>query len=87
MKIVVSPAKSLDFETKLPTSTYTQPNFLEHAERLNKILAKKRPKALAKLMGISNNLAALNWERYQNFSTPFTPKNARQAVYAFNGDV
>jgi len=87
MKIVVSPAKSLDFETKLPTTTYTQPQFLEQAEKLNKVLVKKRPKALSKLMSISDNLAQLNWERNQQFSTPFSPQNARPAVYAFNGDV
>ncbi|WP_273567741.1 peroxide stress protein YaaA [Maribacter halichondriae] len=87
MKIVISPAKSLDFESTLPTSRYTQPNFLEQAEKLNKILVKKKPKALSKLMDISDNLAQLNWERNQKFKTPFTTENARPAVYAFNGDV
>lgn len=87
MKIVVSPAKSLDFETKLPTDRCTQPIFLEEAEKLNKVLAKKKPKALSKLMSISDNLAQLNWERNQDFSVPFTSQNARPAVYAFNGDV
>ncbi|GMN05683.1 peroxide stress protein YaaA [Croceitalea sp. MTPC5] len=87
MKIVISPAKSLDFESKLPTDRFTQPYFLEAAEKLNKVLAKKKPKALSELMSISDNLAQLNWERNQQFSTPFHPENARQAVYAFNGDV
>lgn len=87
MKIVISPAKSLNFESPLPTAQFTQPHFLEHAEKLNKILAKKKPKALSELMGISNNLAELNWQRNQDFSTPFTSENARPAVYAFNGDV
>ncbi len=87
MKIVISPAKSLDFESKLPTAQNTEPAFLDQAEKLNKILEKKKPKALSKLMGISDNLAELNWERNQNFSVPFTPENARPAVYAFNGDV
>ena len=87
MKIVVSPAKSLDFETTLPTSQYSQPQFLEQSEKLNGILKKKRPKALSNLMSISDNLAELNWERNQQFSVPFTPENARPAVYAFNGDV
>lgn len=87
MKIVVSPAKSLDFETALPTSKYTQPQFLEQSEKLNAILKKKKPKALSKLMSISDNLAELNWERNQQFSLPFTTDNARPAVYAFNGDV
>jgi len=87
MKIVISPAKSLDFETALPTKRNSQPQFLAHAEKLNKILAKKKPKALSKLMSISDNLAQLNWERNQQFSAPFTVENARPAVYAFNGDV
>lgn len=87
MKIIISPAKSLDFESSLPTSKCSQPQFLEQAEKLNKVLAKKRPRTLSKLMGISNNLAELNWERNQKFSTPFDPSNARPAVYAFNGDV
>ena len=87
MKIVISPAKSLDFETKLPTQRHSIPQFLEQSEKLNKILAKKKPKALRELMSISDNLAQLNWERNQQFSTPFNPDNARPAVFAFNGDV
>ncbi len=87
MKIVVSPAKSLDFEKEYPKFDQSQPLFLEEAAKLNKVLAKKKPKALSELMGISDNLAQLNWERNQNFSLPFTFENARPAVYAFNGDV
>ena len=87
MKIVISPAKSLDFESTLPTSEYSQPKFLEEAQKLNAVLKKKKPKALSKLMSISDNLAQLNWERNQQFSLPFSPENARPAVYAFNGDV
>jgi len=87
MKIVISPAKSLDFESKLPTKEFSQPYFLKEAEQLNKVLAKKKPKALSELMGISANLAELNWERNQQFSVPFTAENARPAIYAFNGDV
>lgn len=87
MKIVISPAKSLDYETPLPTQKHTVPVFLESAQKLNKVLAKKKPNALSSLMSISDNLAQLNWERNQHFSVPFTPENARQAVFAFNGDV
>ena len=87
MKIVVSPAKSLDFESELPTDKFTQPVFLKEAETLNAVLAKKKPKALSKLMDISGNLAELNWERNQNFKVPFTRENARPAIYAFSGDV
>ena len=87
MKIVISPAKSLDFETTLPTDRYSQPDFLEQAARINKSLVRKRPKALSQLMGISSQLAELNWERNQSFSPPFDPENARPAVFAFDGDV
>lgn len=87
MKIVISPAKSLDFERPLPTTRFSEPLFPDQAEKLNQVLSKKRPKALSELMGISHNLAELNWERNQAFSLPFTPANARPAIYAFNGDV
>lgn len=87
MKIVISPAKSLNFESKLPTTKFTQPSFLAESEKLNKVLVKKKPKVLSELMSISDNLAQLNWERNQNFSVPFTKENARPAIYAFNGDV
>ena len=87
MKIVISPAKSLDFESALPLATFSQPIFFEKSKKLNKVLVKKKPKALSALMSISDNLAQLNWQRNQEFSAPFTPENARPAVYAFNGDV
>ncbi|WP_297706640.1 peroxide stress protein YaaA [uncultured Eudoraea sp.] len=87
MKILLSPAKSLDFERPLPTVKYSQPKLLEQSEKLIKVLVKKNPKSLSKLMSISNDLAELNWERNQKFSLPFTPENARPAIYAFNGDV
>jgi len=87
MKIVISPAKSLDYESELPTTKFTNPEFIDDAEKLNKILKKKKPKVLSELMSISDNLAELNWKRNQEFETPFTLDNARQAIYAFNGDV
>lgn len=87
MKIVVSPAKSLDYETKLPTTRGTQPQFLEQAATLNAKLEKKSKKAVGELMHISDKLAALNYQRYKDFSTPFTKSNARPAAYAFAGDV
>lgn len=87
MKIVVSPAKSLDFETKLPTRKYTQPEFLKQSEVIQETLKQKSPAELKDLMSISDKLADLNWERNQDWKTPFTNKNARPAVYAFNGDV
>ncbi|HIC30567.1 MAG TPA: peroxide stress protein YaaA, partial [Flavobacteriaceae bacterium] len=87
MKLVLSPAKSLDFETKLPTTKATQPEFLEHSSKLNKVLKDKSPKSLSKLMSISDKLADLNYERNQEFTVPFTKENSRPAMYAFNGDV
>ena len=87
MKIVVSPAKSLDYETKLPVKQYTEAAFLPEAERINKLLRKKSPAKLSELMSISDQLANLNWQRNQDFELPFTAENARPAVYAFNGDV
>lgn len=84
---MISPAKSLDFERTLPTTEYSQPEFLEAAQKLNQVLARKKPKALSELMDISTDLAELNWKRNQEFSLPFGPENARPAVFAFNGDV
>jgi cytoplasmic iron level regulating protein YaaA (DUF328/UPF0246 family) len=87
MKIVISPAKSLDFDTKLPTRKYTQPLFLGKAEVVHEAVKEKSPRELMELMDISNKLADLNWQRNQEWAVPFTPKNARPAIYAFNGDV
>jgi cytoplasmic iron level regulating protein YaaA (DUF328/UPF0246 family) len=87
MKIIISPAKSLDFETKLPTRKYSQPVFLDKAEVIHNVLKEKKPTELRELMDISDKLAELNWQRNQEWKTPFTPKNARPAIYAFNGDV
>jgi len=87
MKIVVSPAKTLDYKSDVPTKKTTQPKFIEEAEILNNKLARKTKKEVAKLMSISDKLADLNYQRYKEFSIPFTKKNARPAVYAFAGDV
>jgi cytoplasmic iron level regulating protein YaaA (DUF328/UPF0246 family) len=87
MKIVISPAKSLDFETKAPTEQFSQPIFTKEAERLNKVLRKKSARSLSKLMSISDQLAQLNYERNQQWALPFTQDNAKQAVYAFTGEV
>ena len=87
MKIVISPAKSLNFEKEVPTSTFSEPQFLKQAVTIQRTLKKKKPKALSKLMDISEKLAELNWQRNQEWQTPFTTANARPAVYAFDGDV
>lgn len=87
MKIVISPAKSLDFETKLPVRKHTEAAFLANAETVHKAVKDKSPKELMELMDISDKLAELNWQRNQDWKLPFITKNARPAVYAFNGDV
>lgn len=87
MKIVISPAKSLDFEKPLPTTKNSKPQFLKEAKTINGELKKLKPADLSELMHISNNLAQLNWERNKIFKSPFTAQNARPAIYAFNGDV
>jgi len=87
MKLVLSPAKSLDFESKLPTSKTTEGYFLAEAERINKLLKKKSARSLSKLMKISDSLGQLNYERNQDWQLPFNKDNARQALYAFSGDV
>ena len=87
MKIIISPAKSLDFETEPTTSLYTQPQFLEQSVKLNKKLKTISRKKLSEMMSISKDLASLNYDRNQDWQTPFTPKNAKQAIYAFTGEV
>lgn len=87
MKLVLSPAKSLDLERPIPTSEYSEAFFLEESLRLNNILKKKSPKNLSKLMSISDNLGQLNYQRNQEWHLPFDKANARQAIYAFSGDV
>ncbi|MCM8567958.1 peroxide stress protein YaaA [Gramella jeungdoensis] len=87
MKIVVSPAKTLDYESKLPTARGTQPEFLETASKLNRKLSRQSKKKISELMSISDKLADLNYSRYQEFQEEHDKKNSRPAIYAFNGDV
>lgn len=87
MKIVLSPAKSLNFEKELPTNQFTESSFLKESRQIHKILKQQSPKSLSDLMSISDKLADLNWKRNQDWKTPFTSENARPAVYAFDGDV
>lgn len=87
MLILISPAKTLDFDTPVKTRTATQPEFLAQAETLVSELRPLTPDRLSALMHISDKLATLNFERYLEWHTPFTRDNARQAVMAFKGDV
>ena len=87
MKIIISPAKSLDFETPAKIKDYTQPSFLEQSEKLNKKLKTLSRKKLSELMNISNDLASLNYDRNQDWNIPFNPENSKQAIYSFTGEV
>ncbi len=87
MKIVISPAKSLDLESKLPVSNYSESQFLDQSQQLNKALREQKPSDLSNLMHISEKLADLNWQRNQDWNLPFNQENARQAVFMFSGDV
>lgn len=87
MKLLISPAKSLDFKSALPINKYTQPQWIKQAEHLNNRLKELSKKELSSLMKISDNLANLNYERIRAFELPFTTENARPAVFAFSGDV
>lgn len=87
MLVVLSPAKSLDYETPLKVSVSTQPQFIEQASELVDILRPMSPADLSGLMSISDKLGVLNATRYTEWSPQFTPLNSRQAVLAFNGDV
>jgi cytoplasmic iron level regulating protein YaaA (DUF328/UPF0246 family) len=85
--ILLSPAKSLDYESKLPTRKFSQPRLLAHSEELIDVMRQKSVAEVADLMSISLELADLNARRYAEFALPFTPSNARPAVLAFDGDV
>jgi uncharacterized protein len=87
MLFLLSPAKTLDYETPLPAVPHTLPAFAEDSARLIEVLRRKNPAEIATLMDISDPLAALNVARYQAWSPKFTARNARQAVLAFDGDV
>ena len=84
--ILLSPAKTLDF-TPADTIVHTQPKLLDQSEELVRVLRQKKQGDLKKLMKISDKLAELNVQRYQHFSTPFTPDNAKPSLLTFKGDV
>ena len=87
MLAVISPAKRLDFSSDATTAKHSLPAFLKESKRLIDVLREKSPTDIAKLMGLSTELADLNYKRYGEWHTPFTPDNARQAALAFSGDV
>jgi len=87
MLIVISPAKTLDYESPMPSRKFSQPQFLEDSGKLIKVLRRLAPDDIQDLMHISSKLAELNVSRYLNWEQPFSPKNARPAIFAFKGDV
>ncbi|MES2879478.1 MAG: peroxide stress protein YaaA [Pseudomonadota bacterium] len=87
MLFLLSPAKSLDFETPAPEVPHTQPLFVKQSTELIELLREKSPQEIAVLMSLSDTLSGLNVARYAAWRPKFTAKNAKQAVLAFNGDV
>jgi cytoplasmic iron level regulating protein YaaA (DUF328/UPF0246 family) len=87
MIILLSPAKTLDYETPCSAKTATNPRMLKKSAELVDCLKKYSPKKITALMGVSDKIAELNVERYNQWQVPFTKKNSKQAIYAFRGDV
>ena len=88
MLFLLSPAKSLDYDTPVPESLpHTRPQFVPQSTALIEVLREKSVQEIASLMALSDTLAALNVARYQAWRPQFTASNSRQAVLAFNGDV
>lgn len=88
MLFLLSPAKSLDYETPLPAGLpYTTPQFVEQSSALIEVLRTHSPQSIATLMDLSDKLSALNVARYEAWQPHFTADNSRQALLAFNGDV
>ncbi len=87
MLLFLSPAKALDYKTPPHIASFTQPAYLKQSESLIKQLRKLSPADIANLMDLSDPLALLNFNRYADWSLPFSPENAKQAVLAFDGDV
>ncbi len=87
MIITLSPSKGQDFETPPPLAQYTTPDQLENSQMLIDELRKETSESIQKLMAVSQNIADLNVGRFRRFTLPFTPENAKQAIFAFRGDV
>jgi uncharacterized protein len=87
MLMVISPAKTLDYDTPPITERFTQPQYLDHSQQLIELLRRYSPAQISELMHLSDKLAALNVARYGSWTPAFTPSNAKQALLAFKGDV
>lgn len=86
MLALISPAKKLDYETEWSDDRVTQPVLLDHAAKLAAQLKDVSQADIQELMHLSDKLGALNYDRYQDYTTPFTKDNARPAIKAFQGD-
>lgn len=87
MLTLISPAKTLDFETPAVTKKYTQAEFLEHSAELIDQLKLQSPDDISALMKLSSKLSELNVQRFHDWCLPFEPNNSKPAVLAFKGDV
>ncbi|PSS66268.1 peroxide stress protein YaaA [Shewanella algae] len=87
MLILVSPAKTLDYDNPAAVSEYSLPQFLEHSSELIQVCRDLTPANIASLMKVSDKIAGLNAARFAEWQPDFTPENAKQALYAFRGDV
>ncbi|MCH1924492.1 peroxide stress protein YaaA [Shewanella sp. C32] len=87
MLILISPAKTLDFETPAPVAEYSLPMFLDDSQVLIDVCRQLTPVQIAKLMSVSDKIAGLNAARFASWQQPFTLGNAKQALFAFKGDV
>lgn len=87
MLILISPAKTLDYQSELPTDRYTHPELLDYSQQLIAVARKLSAPQIGKLMSISDKLASLNATRFHDWHPDFTPQNARPAILAFKGDV
>lgn len=87
MLALISPAKTLDYESRLPTDHHTLPRLLDHSQQLIDIAAKLSASEIAQLMSVSEKIAQLNAARFQDWCSDFNFSNARQAIFAFKGDV
>ncbi|WP_439106502.1 peroxide stress protein YaaA [Congregibacter sp.] len=87
MLSVISPAKTLDYDSPVTTRKATQPEFLERSQALIEDARRMDPADIRSLMGVSENIAALNHQRFMDWHRPFDKSNARQAILAFKGDV
>ena len=86
MLALISPAKKLDFESETTLSSHSLPEFIDRASELVKSARQLSRAKLAQTMKLSDNLADLNYRRFQSFNTPFDLGNSKQAALVFNGD-